>query len=358
MRQYIKKSILLTLSILISIIANAYDFEVGGIYYNKDGNCAIVTDGNSKYSGDVSIPSTVNYGGMEYSVTSIGVGAFYGCTSLTSVIIPNSVTSIGNWAFYFCSGLTSVTIPNSVTSIGHDAFEDCTGLTSVHITDLAAWCKIAFNSSTSNPLYYAHHLYLNGEEIKDLVIPNSVTSIGDCAFYECTGLTSVTIPNSVTSIGGFAFYYCTGLTSVTISKSVTSIGISAFNGCSGLISVTIPNSVMSIGDWAFAYCSNLKSVISEIEIPFTIASSVFDSSTEKNGQLTVPKGKKSVYQSTDGWNEFSNIVEGISSAKFPIPEAVDLGLSVKWAKWNMGASSEYDSGDWVTGMDGVIQQVR
>ena len=346
MRQYIKKSILLTLSILISIIANAYDFEVGGIYYNKDGNCAIVTDGNSKYSGDVSIPSTVNYGGMEYSVTSIGVGAFYGCTSLTSVIIPNSVTSIGNWAFYFCSGLTSVTIPNSVTSIGHDAFEDCTGLTSVHITDLAAWCKIAFNSSTSNPLYYAHHLYLNGEEIKDLVIPNSVTSIGDCAFYECTGLTSVTIPNSVTSIGGFAFYYCTGLTSVTISKSVTSIGISAFNGCSGLISVTIPNSVMSIGDWAFAYCSNLKSVISEIEIPFTIASSVFDSSTEKNGQLTVPKGKKSVYQSTDGWNEFSNIVEGISSAKFPIPEAVDLGLSVKWAKWNMGASSEYDSGDW------------
>ena len=125
MRQYIKKSILLTLSILISIVANAYDFEVGGIYYNKDGNCAIVTSGDSKYSGDVSIPSTVNYGGMEYSVTSIGVRAFEGSSGLTSVTIPNTVTSIGNNAFEGCRGLTSVTIPNSVTSIGSYAFNGC-----------------------------------------------------------------------------------------------------------------------------------------------------------------------------------------------------------------------------------------
>ena len=148
MRQYIKKYLLLLMSILISIVANAYDFEVGGIYYNKDGNCAIVTSGDSKYSGDVSIPSTVNYGGMEYSVTGIDGGAFQDCT-----------------------GLTSVTIPNSVTIIGYGAFEGCTGLTSV-------------------------------------TIGNSVTSIGDYAFNNCSGLTSVTIPNSLTSIGNFAFTYC------------------------------------------------------------------------------------------------------------------------------------------------------
>ena len=125
MRQYIKKYLLLLMSILISIVANAYDFEVGGIYYNKDGNCAIVTSGDSKYSGDVSIPSTVNYGGMEYSVTSIGVRAFEGSSGLTSVTIPNTVTSIGNNAFEGCRGLTSVTIPNSVTSIGSYAFNGC-----------------------------------------------------------------------------------------------------------------------------------------------------------------------------------------------------------------------------------------
>ncbi|MBR6319052.1 MAG: leucine-rich repeat domain-containing protein [Prevotella sp.] len=179
--------------------------------------------------------------------------------------------------------MTSVTIPNSVTSIGESAFYKCSSLTSVHISDVAAWCKISFGGSNSNPLYYAHHLYIGENEITDLVIPNSVTSIGSFAFYSCSGLTSVTIPNSVTSIGnwafagcssltsvtipnsvtsigGSAFSGCSRLTSVTIPNSVTSIGVSAFEGCSGLTSVTIPNSVTSIGDYAFHYCSGLTSV--------------------------------------------------------------------------------------------------
>jgi len=197
----------------------------------------------------------------EYSVpegvTSIGDRAFDYCSGLTSITIPNSVTSIGDYAFENCSGLTSITIGNSVTSIGGWAFSGCSGLKSVYISDLAAWCNISFSD---NPLYYAHHLFLNGEEIKDLVIPNSVTSIGGSAFSGCYGLTSITIPNSVTSIGREAFYGCSGLTSITIPNSVTSIGEGAFYECSGLTSITIPNSVTSIGGGAFNGCSGLTSV--------------------------------------------------------------------------------------------------
>lgn len=138
-------------------------------------------------------------------------------------------------------------------------FQNCNGLTTVHISDLEAWCKIKFNYAQSNPLYYAHHLFLNGTEVKDLEIPNSVTSIRNEAFCGCSGLTSVIIPNSVTSIGDDAFRYCSGLTSATISNSVTSIGEFAFSGC-GLTSVTIPKSVTSIELGAF---SSLKKLIFE-----------------------------------------------------------------------------------------------
>ena len=203
-----KRQLLLLLTALLPLMANAYDAEINGIYYDFWGDEATVTYGSAEYSGAKVIPSSVTYNSKTYSVTSIGNWAFSSCSGLTSVTIPNSVTSIGWGAFSGCSGLTSVTIPNSVTSINMEAFKGCSGLTSVHISDLEAWCKITFNGGTSNPLIYAHHLFLNGDEIKDLVIPNSVTSIAFSVFSYCSGLTSVTIPNSVTSIGGYAFYGC------------------------------------------------------------------------------------------------------------------------------------------------------
>ena len=244
----------------IAYSASAYDVYVNGFFYNLNitDRTAEVTKG--EYSGDINIASAFIYNGIKFSVTSIGEKAFEYCYGLTSVTIPNSVTSIGGRAFYGCSGLTSVTIPNSVTAIGCAAFLSCDRLKEVHISDLAAWCKINFEYAVSNPLYYAHNLYLNGELITDLVIPNSVTSIGAYAFCGCSGLTSVTIPNSVTSIGNSAFSHCSGLTSVTIPNSVTSIGADAFSWCSGLTSVTIPNSVTSIGVGTFRYCSGLTSV--------------------------------------------------------------------------------------------------
>ncbi len=191
------------------------------------------------------------------SVTSIDWCAFMGCSGLTSVTIPNSVTSIDKSAFNGCSSLTSVTIGTGVTSIGESAFKDCNRLTSVHISDIAAWCRIYFGE---NPLKYARHLFLGDNEITNLEIPNSVSSIGGNAFEGCSSLTSVTIPNSVTSIGVGAFYGCSGLTSVIIPNSVTSINGYAFRGCSSLTSVTIPNSVTSIGVGAFEDCSGLTTV--------------------------------------------------------------------------------------------------
>ena len=232
---------------------------------------------------------------------------------IENVVIKQGVSSIGNYSFYECKGISSIAIPSSVTSIGDNAFSGCHGLTKVVVPDLTAWCGIQFGDELSNPLYNAKHLYSDeNTEITDLVIPNSVTSIGDYAFSRCTGLTSVTIPNSVTSIGNYAFSGCSGLTSVTITNSVTSIGDHAFNGCSGLTSVTIPNSVTSIGNCAFYGCSGLTSV--------TITNSVTSIGTDAFSRcssltsFTIPNGKAiTIYVQADkapylwAWNGSGNI---------------------------------------------------
>ena len=187
--------------------------------------------------------------------------------NFTTYTIHEDCSIIAALAFNGCERLTNIYIHDGITAIGDGAFFNCFNLSGVYITDITAWCNISFiysningASATSNPLYYGANLYLNGELVTELVIPEGITKIGSCQFYNYDSLTSVTIPDSVTSIGDYAFSGCDGLTSVTIPDSVTSISEYAFAYCSNLTSVTIPDSVTSIGNYAFHNCSNIRKV--------------------------------------------------------------------------------------------------
>lgn len=260
--------------------------------------------------GNLVLPETVTYNGTTYNVTYINEKAFYACAGLVSVVIPscvisinynsftgceslttvtinsasiaagpynssynlknifgNQVTSytigavstIGSCAFYGCTNLASVTLHHAILAIDNNAFYGCSNMYRVNITDLTAWLRINFVSEYSNPLCYAHNLYLNGTKITELTIPSGVSTIKKHAFRGCS-MTSVDIPSNITSIKESAFQGCTYLTSVDIPNSVTSIDENAFRECSNLPSVFIPSSISVINAGVFRECTNLTSV--------------------------------------------------------------------------------------------------
>ncbi len=263
-----------------SSVSTVYDFVVNGIYYNKTGNnTAQVTfkdENYDSYSGSVSIPSSVSYGGTSYSVTAIGKHAFRGTSStshLTAVTIPNSVKTINDFAFWMQYNLGNVTIPTSVTTIGNYAFCWCSNMTSV-------------------------------------TIPNSVTSLGWNAFSQCKKLTSLTIGTGLTNLDNETFYACEKLTSITVPNNIKTIGNSVFQNCNTLKTVVLGTGITSIGNLVFNNCSALTALTSNATTPPTLQSSTFDNSHYSAVTLTVPYTALNAYKAANYWKNFTHMVSG------------------------------------------------
>ena len=298
------RALALLVAIFLATTAFAYDFEVGGIYYTKNGDGASVKVSSSpyygQYQGQIEIPSSITYEGTNYIVTEIDYNAFMDCNNLTEVIMPNSIKTIG-WCAFAGSSITRVSIPNSVTSmesgafqyckslinvsignsiIGDCAFYECTALSSVNIgTNVDSIAQNAFYGCSSISTIQVDSENINFDSrqnsnaiiktatntlvlgCKNSIIPNNVTAIGEQAFAECVNLENIVIPNSVTTIGNGAFYGCTGLTELRIPDSVSSIGYNAFYQCYSITNLVLGNSIADIGDFAFWGCNGLDNLI-------------------------------------------------------------------------------------------------
>lgn len=333
---------LTSISIPNSVTSIGYAAFDGTSWYNNQPNGLVYAGKIAyKYKGTMPINPLIE---IQDGTLGISALAFSRCSTLNSIIIPNSVISIGNSAFLDCSSLTSVSIGDNVSSIGNNVFDGTPWLnnqpdglvyagkvvycykgempanTQIILKDgtlgIANYAFADFNykgslSSITIPSSVKHigdGAFSGCSGLSSIVIPNSITFISDNTFHNCSGLSTITIPNKVSSIGDNSFEGCTGLTSIAIPNSVTSIGRAAFYRCNKLTSVTIPNGVKSIGDMAFQECKNLTTITSEIVNPQSIVSMLSDDMYLKT-TLIVPKGTKTNYQTKTSWKDFTHIIE-------------------------------------------------
>ncbi len=277
------------------------------------------------YTSSLSVPwnacrSFVKTVNIADGITSIGHYTFSNCENLTSVVIPNSATSIGGYAFANCESITSVAIPASVTSINHYTFNGCKSLTSINVDEDNTYYSndeygVLFNKDKTTLVCCP------GGKAGGYTIPDSVTSIGSCAFESCTSITSVKIGDGVTSIGNNAFHNCRSLTLVEMGEGVTSIGRGVFNECRSLTSITIGNSVRHVGSSAFYNCTSLTDVYySGSKSQWSAI--LFDNGNHrlKNANIHFNYEKPEVGDepivTVDIWDDFSNITVGDETTYF------------------------------------------
>jgi len=380
-----KKIILLFATLCITVSTWAYDFAVNGIYYNITSSTSpytvAVTDATANansYSGIVTIPSSVTYGSISYSVTSIGTWAFLSCASLTSIDISSSVTSIDDGAFWGCINLTTIAIPASIKKIGSYAFFGCTGLSQINAdaanTNFNSVGGVLYNKDKSTLLVYPSGrldvsytipssvdtigAYAFGycKNLTSITIPSTVVYIFHAAFTECNSLNSVFIPASVTFLNNNPFYDCAGMTTVTVDpanqynesvdgvlfnkglstiiyyppaksgssyvipSTVSYVRSNVFMNCLNLTSVTIPASVTKIRDLMFSGCTGLTTINAYPTVPVDLSSAtestndVFKGVDTTTCVLHVPVGSKGMYATAVQWKAFTHIVEGFSTA--------------------------------------------
>ena len=332
MRKQIIKFLFLLLAFGYAMEAKSGEFTVDGIRYyytNEDDDEVSVTYSSSgKYSGNIVIPSTVTYNGKQYTVTKIGTGAFRDCTGLTEVTIPNAMTDIGGWAFTYCTGLQTVIwnahnvqdIPLNKSGTPMPPFLYCKNLT-----------DFVFGDEVEHiPAYLCYNL----TSLKNLVIGNSVTTIGSYAFSSCTGLkkviwnarnangfqddtpfsdcenlTEFVFGDEVEHIPDYLCYNLTSLKNLVIGNSVTNIRSHAFKGCTGLTAVTLPNAMTDIGGWAFAYCTGLTEVTIPNAVTY-IGSGAFSGCTGLT-EVTIPNAVTEI-----GFRAFSGCT-GLTEVTIP-----------------------------------------
>ena len=237
-----------------------YEYKV-----NEADNTATITkflgpDGSAKSTGsyDIKIPEKIHEKSGDYTVTGIGNLAFWECTSLKEVTIPQSVTSIGDKAFYDCRGLTSVTIPQSVTSIGDHAFDEC-----IHLKTLSFGENSFGENIETNIKTIGNYAFFHCNDLESVTIPQSVTSIGREAFRFCNNMKSLAINGAIESMGIGAFAGCISLKTLSLGENIKMIGNSAFDSCTNidLTNVTIPEKVTTIGPGTFSYCTHLEYIM-------------------------------------------------------------------------------------------------